>query len=336
MEGHATRFGILLPHFGEHASWPLIIDAAAQAERYGFDSVWVRDHVVFRPHDIEGSDRSFLEPFVVLSAVAVVTKQITLGTGSLIPYRHPIHTALSIAALSSLAGDRVVIGFGAGTFDFEFDAVGINHNHRPELVREQVPLLRRLLTGEAISHDGEHYRFTDVQVLPTPPGDIPFWYCGGTPASTRHATEYCDGWMPGRITIETYRARTDAIRRLAEERGRPMPTLAAIPLTSPGRTEREALEHVDVPALLKNANNQRFWVRPPHGAFETADDLSGALLFGSADDIAEQANAYLGVGIDEIVFDLRLRFGEFAECLDMLGEEVLPRLRSDLSSRTAR
>jgi probable F420-dependent oxidoreductase len=326
--GNGTRFGILLPHFGEHASWPLILEAASQAEGYGFDSVWVRDHIVFRPHDIEGTDRSFFEPFSVLSAVAATTSRIRLGTGSLIPYRHPIHTALSIAALSQLAGDRVIIGFGAGNFDFEFDALGINHAKRPELVREQVPVLRQLLTGAEVSHHGENYRFEDVQILPRPAGDIPFWYCGGTPASTRHATEYCDGWMPGRITVDTYRARVAALRGLAAEAGRSIPSLAAIPLVSPGGSAEDALRTVDVGALLKSANKQRFWVRPEHGSFDTAEDLRGSLLYGTADDIVEGASGLLDAGIDELVLDLRLRFGEFGACLAVLGEEVLPRLRS--------
>jgi alkanesulfonate monooxygenase SsuD/methylene tetrahydromethanopterin reductase-like flavin-dependent oxidoreductase (luciferase family) len=327
MAGNGTRFGILLPHFGAHASWPLIFEAAGEAEAYGFDSVWVRDHIVFRPHDLEGTDRSFFEPFSVLHAVAAKTERIRLGTGSLIPYRHPIHAALSIAALSGLAGDRLIIGFGAGNFDFEFEALGINHAKRPELVREQIPLLRRLLTGDAVSHEGTYYRFEDVQVLPRAVSPIPFWYCGGTPASTRHAAEYCDGWMPGRITVDTYRARVDALRDLCAAAGRSMPALAAIPMVSPGRNVDEALDGLSVELLLANANKQRFWVRPPHGSFETPADLRGSFLYGTPDDIVEGAVGFLQVGIDELVLDLRLRFGDFRECLATLGEEVLPRLR---------
>jgi probable F420-dependent oxidoreductase len=328
MANRSTRFGTLLPHFGAHASWDAVIDAAVSAERYGFDSVWVRDHIVFRPHDIEGTDRTFLEPFGALTAVAMATTSIGLGTGSLIPYRHPIHTALAIAGLSTLCGDRLIVGFGAGTFDYEFQALGIHPDNRPEVVREQVPLLRRLLTGEPVSHHGAAFQFDEVQILPRPAGLIPFWYCGGTPASVRHAVEYCDGWMPGRITIDTFRARTEKLSALSDEAGREMPKVGAIPLTSPGRTAEAALEGIDVESLLANANRQRFWKRPASGAFETVEDLRGSIIYGSPDDIAEQAAAFMEVGIDEIVFDLRLRFDDFADCLSILGEEVLPRLRT--------
>ena len=51
--GTKLKFGLLLPHFGRNASFRKILDGVKRAEEYGFDSVWVRDHLVFRPHDFE-------------------------------------------------------------------------------------------------------------------------------------------------------------------------------------------------------------------------------------------------------------------------------------------
>ena len=59
-----TRFGLLIPHFGEDADQDLLIDGVRLAERLSFDSIWVRDHLVFHPHGMEGTDRTFIEPFM--------------------------------------------------------------------------------------------------------------------------------------------------------------------------------------------------------------------------------------------------------------------------------
>ncbi len=64
------QYGVLLPHFGPYASRSRMIDSSKQIEQYGFDSIWVRDHLVFHPHHSENQDRTFVDPFVVLGAIA--------------------------------------------------------------------------------------------------------------------------------------------------------------------------------------------------------------------------------------------------------------------------
>ena len=121
------KFGLLLPHFGEHASRRNVIDGARLAEQVGFDSVWVRDHLVFEPHgEMEKPDRTFYDALTTLTAIGAVTERLELGTGSLIPFRHPLVTALMAGTITQLVGPRLILGFGAGTFDHEFDAVFSN------------------------------------------------------------------------------------------------------------------------------------------------------------------------------------------------------------------
>ncbi len=88
------KFGLLLPHFGEHASKDNLLRGSQRAEELGFDSVWVRDHLVFEPHgEMEKPNRSFYDALTTLTAIGAVTERIELGTGSLIPFRHPLVTA---------------------------------------------------------------------------------------------------------------------------------------------------------------------------------------------------------------------------------------------------
>ena len=90
------NFGLLLPHFGGHAAVSKCLDGAIRSEPYGFNSVWVRDHLVFTPYAMEGSDRTHLDGLQILSAVSPVTKKLTLGTAITIAHRHPIHLAQSL------------------------------------------------------------------------------------------------------------------------------------------------------------------------------------------------------------------------------------------------
>ncbi|HEX6023422.1 MAG TPA: LLM class flavin-dependent oxidoreductase, partial [Solirubrobacter sp.] len=99
----ATRYGLLLPHFGVYADRDRLLDGARLAEQMGFDSVWVRDHLIFEPHgEMEDPNRSFFDALITLTAVGAVTERIELGTGSLIPFRHPLEVALSVATLTQL------------------------------------------------------------------------------------------------------------------------------------------------------------------------------------------------------------------------------------------
>src|SRR5256886_4062629 len=136
----STEYGLLLPHFGPETDRDRIIEGARRAERMGFDSVWVRDHLVFHPHGMEGTDNTFIDPFVVLAALGSATTKIKLGFGSLIPHRHPILLALMLNSLGYMAGDRLLLSLGLGTFQQEFDAIGMGEWPRDEVVREQVAI----------------------------------------------------------------------------------------------------------------------------------------------------------------------------------------------------
>lgn len=323
------RYGLLLPHFGQSASRERLIKGAQAAEKYGFDSVWVRDHLVFHPHGMEGQDRTHVDPIVSLSLVAGATEKIALGTGSLIPYRHPIQAALLLSSLEFVAGPgRVIAGFGLGTFDHEFEAAGLGGIDRRELIEEQVAIFRLLWTGDEVSFKGKYYQFEDVDIHPSPSAErsIPIWYCGNSPASVRRAVEYCDGWMPGRITINTFRKRMKRMRRLAEEHERAVPTAAAIPITSPGRTREEALSKVNWQEMMQQAIRAK-WELPDSGRWEAPEDLEGALIAGPPEEIIAATRRYQEEGLDHLVYDLRFRYDDWHECLALIGEEVLPELR---------
>jgi alkanesulfonate monooxygenase SsuD/methylene tetrahydromethanopterin reductase-like flavin-dependent oxidoreductase (luciferase family) len=185
------------------------------------------------------------------------------------------------------------------------------------------------MTENDVTYRDDNFQFENVTIEPKPVGGrVPFWYCGATPRSARLAVEFCDGWMPGRISMGTLAKRIETIEQLSAEQGRARPTIAVIPPTSIEQTREEALQHVNIPGLLAWANKAKFAVRPPSGTFETVDDLEGQLIVGNPDEAVLECKKFEALGVEHLVFDFRFKFDKWFEQIELLGTEVLPKLRA--------
>ncbi len=320
----------MLPHFCEHASLEKCLEGSKRAEAYGFDSVWVRDHLVFEPHGIEGSDKTHIEGLLVLSAVASVTTKLVVGTAMAICHRHPIHLAQLFAGLSTISQGRLILGMGLGGFSHEFAAVGYPNSlqDRARLARINTHICRRLWAGEKITYKDDYFDFEDVALKPTPVRPIPIWCGGGTPAACRRAVEYGDGWMPARITLATFRKCVEYLREHSRNAGRPRIDAAVMPLTSIAKDKEAALGKAKIKVLIEEANKFPTWVRPASGSFQTLEDIRGLILAGTPEDIVRETWAYQEAGAEHIVYDLRFRYADWYEQIDFLGKEVLPAVRA--------
>jgi alkanesulfonate monooxygenase SsuD/methylene tetrahydromethanopterin reductase-like flavin-dependent oxidoreductase (luciferase family) len=322
----ATRFGLLVPHFGVEADQDLLIEGSQLAERLGYDSLWVRDHLVFHPHGMEGTDRTFIEPFVTMTYLAAKTDSIGIGAATVIPFRHPILLAYSVASMSWMTRRRFELGIGAGNFQHEFDVIGQGDIKRPEMMREQTLIAQELWTGKSVEWHSELYDFSDVDLKPQPLFPVPVWWGGATPASVRLAVEFCDGWLPGRITFPTYEARVAKISELSAEAGRSRVLVGAVPVTSIGETRDEAIGHMNVKGLIDNANHQKYWIKPESGQFTTFEELDGSVLAGTPDDIVRGVRRYQEIGCDLLIVDFRMRFPDWLQQIEVFAREVMPRV----------
>ena len=152
-------FGVMLPHFGREASRERLLSGALSAERLGYDALWVRDHLIWTPHQHEGSDLTFLDATLTLAAVAGITERIMLGTAVLIPIRWPLKSAKELMSLDFLAGGgRVVAGIGAGHFGVEIRATGLDPDRKIEIVEETMRIWRRAFTEEQVDFSGADVR----------------------------------------------------------------------------------------------------------------------------------------------------------------------------------
>jgi len=161
------RFGIQTPQEG--ASWEALVAHWKEAERLGYDTVWLDDHfhgVVTPP----GADQ--LEAWVTMAALARETSTIRFGTLVFCnSYRHPSLTAKMAASLDAISNGRLEMGLGAGWFESEYTAYGYDFppmRTRLEQLSEALEICRRMWTEDRPSFEGRHYRIDRPYVRPAP------------------------------------------------------------------------------------------------------------------------------------------------------------------------
>ena len=320
----ATQFGVLLPHFGHAATKERVIDRAPLLEAWGFDSVWVRDHLMFQPHGFEQQSTKFFEPFTTLTAIAAITKRLILGTGTLIPFRHPLVASQLLGGVSLVAGPgRLIVGLGAGTPKKPFDATGTSFDARFQGVKETAEIFRLTWSQPKASYKGQVYAFDGITIDPHPPADTPIWYGGSTPASVRRALEYADGWFPGRCPLRTFKKYGNRIRKGAARLGKTM-AAAIIPVISVDKDRATAVSKVNVDGLLEEGRERKYW----DGPFNTVDDLEGILIAGSPDDCIKEVQKFIEYGTDHLVFDFRLRPDDYDAQVAWVARDILPAVRA--------
>lgn len=325
-----VRFGLVLPHFGSDPQSRRLLDAAVQAEESGFDSLWVRDRLVAgAPHglSLEAGGTVFLEPLLTLAAVAAMTDRILLGTAVLLPNRHPVQLLQQLGTLHRLAPRRVLVGLGLGVGPANFESLGLDFEDRRDLFVETVDAIRSVPENGPWSFASHHFRFDDITIDPSPPARIPIYYGGVSRAAVRRALEYADGWIAGRLPLDTFRARMELVNAKRAETGQGI-DVATMPITLIGRTKGAHLERgrKAVDLLARSAEGAGDWIKPPSGRFETIGDLSGLLIAGTPEIAVREAGSILAAGATHIIFDLRLAFDVFEEQVTLLVDEVLPGL----------
>ena len=192
----STRIGVLL--WPQTASWPEIRDAAALADRSGASSLWTWDHL----NSIVGPWQGpILEGWSVLSGWSQVTERATLGLMvAANTFRNPGLTAKLATTLDHLSGGRAILGLGGAWFEREHDAYGIDFGsgfgERLDRLDEATMLVRRLLDGETVTHDGPVYRMHDAVCTPRPVQvRLPILIGGSGPKKTlRTLARYGDQW----------------------------------------------------------------------------------------------------------------------------------------------
>lgn len=200
MLDHAgLRFAVDVPNFGDFADPRVVADLARRAEDAGWDGLFVWDHVTHRKE----LRRQIADPWVLLTAAALATGRIRLGTMiTPVARRRVQKLAREVTTLDRLTGGRMVLGVGLGApVADEFGSFGEAAEPGVLAARldEGLAALTLLWSGEPVTYRGDHVVIDDVTFLPTPVQRprIPIWVGGVWPARRpmRRAARW-DGAVP--------------------------------------------------------------------------------------------------------------------------------------------
>jgi probable F420-dependent oxidoreductase len=278
------RLGIHLPTFD-----PLrvgvtsqVLDVAREAERHGFDSIWIGDHLL--------CPAPVLEATACLAATAAVTERIGLGFSVLLAgLRQPAWTAKQLVTIEQLApGRRFVLGVGVGgDFPEELAAAEVSPGQRGLRLDETLEVLPALLSGERVGYHGRTLRLDAGPLEPSIAVTPPIYIGGrGEPAIAR-AARNGDGWLPIFMTPERLRSGVDRLAELAVEHGRPgLKTALLVPV------------NVDEDLDCARADADSYTRGQYRTPFERFEQVAAV---GGAEQVAERIEAYREAGADELI-----------------------------------
>ncbi|MBX5458048.1 MAG: LLM class flavin-dependent oxidoreductase [Thermogemmatispora sp.] len=258
------------------------------------DSLWFTDHLQFGHSPV-------LEGWTALTYLAALYPQYRIGHMVLCQsFRNPALLAKMGATLQYLSGGRFLLGIGAGWHEEEYRAYNYpfpEPRTRIEQLEEALQIVRALWSQEQATFEGRHYRVHSAYCEPKPEPVPPIIVGGLGPRLLQIVARYADGWNAAWVKPEAYRERLATFERACQQLGR-----------DPSRIERSWFGRcICVPSPQEAAR------------------LQGRGLLGTPDQIAEQIQAYIDLGVTS--FMLGSWELEDLQTVELLARQVLPRFR---------
>ena len=312
--GDGIHVGVTVPQIKR--TWAESVAAACELEAMGFDSLWVCDHL----YGPQAPSIPILEGWSLLAALAARTEHVELGTlVTPVGMRNAGHLGKVIATVDSIAGGRVIPGFGLGWMPREHTDFGMPFHpvgDRFVQLEETVRFLRQLWDPETVetSFDGRFVRADHAVCLPSPPRRPPILIGGSgerrtIPLAARHA----DIWNNPAVSQHDLPRKIDVLRGSAAAADRDPSTLRISQqcLVVIGPDERSAGEQIDTAARIFGGH-----LGDPRG------DLA---IAGHPDRVLEQIRRHVDLGCTMFMVEF---FGrDIREPARLFAETVLPRLR---------
>jgi alkanesulfonate monooxygenase SsuD/methylene tetrahydromethanopterin reductase-like flavin-dependent oxidoreductase (luciferase family) len=312
------------------------VEASVLAERLGYDSLWVADHL------LHGHDGGILEGWSTLAYLAGATSRIKLGTIHLAHLlRPPALTAKMAATLDALSNGRLIFFYDVGGGEPESTAYGYDVPplaERIDRMDEGLQLIRQLWTSEEpIDFAGRFYR-TKAAVCrpkplqrPTPPiwlGEIRDDSWGDV--VWRHAS----GWNSTPVSVAEYRSRLDRLASAPNRGGRDLSDLElSLEIEVMIGPNRAAVRQLADEIAALPAPGSRFTRDDLVSFLRTTDPQQTRLpasyeertLVGTPDDVVDRIREYQQLGIRHFMLwflDFPSRRG-----MELVAEKVLPAIR---------
>lgn len=254
-----------------------LTELVMEAERVGFDSVVLPDHLRW---DWGGRPLGFRESTTLLAALAVLTSRVRLGTGVLNgPFRHPGLAAKIAVNLDELSGGRFTLGLGAGGGPpVEYQSFGLPEDHHVARFEEAIQVIHALLRTGRCDFAGAYYTTRDCELAPAGPrpGAIPIMIGGEGPRMMRLVARYADEWNG-----------FFAWKKAAPELVQPLLTRLDEACTALGRAPASVRRSLDI-------------IAAPTGEIDHGVEGILVSVHGSPEGMAGQLRAFADLGIAEV------------------------------------
>lgn len=331
------------------AALDLLKGQTTAAAGLGFDAIWAGEH-----HLTHGYH--FFPQLTLLSHLAAFSGDMTIGTNLvLLPLHRPVDIAEQVALIDLACGGRFILTVGQGYREEEFTALGAPFEDRLARMIDGVETMRRLWSGEPVTHDGGWYSIDEATVLPPParPGGPPIWIGGNADRAIRRAGRIGDGFMatPFADTAEIAR-QVDVFAAGRAEAGHPPTDQVGRMLEVHVHADADEARRRARPHLLRKYASYASWgsgndgpatVSGAAGAMIGSDEeasfaalAEGRFVIGTPDDVVAGLVAqHTEAGMGHLAMRIAWPGSDPAHtmaCLDLLGTEVLPRVRAELDT----
>jgi coenzyme F420-dependent glucose-6-phosphate dehydrogenase len=317
-----------------------LLDFAVEAERNGFDSVFVSDH--FQPWRHSDGHAPFA--FAWLAATGERTQRVMLGTSVVTPtFRyHPAIVAQAFGTLGSFNPGRMILGVGTGEHLNE-GALGISwpdNKERFARLREAVKLIKMLWAEQSVTFDGDYYHTRNATIYDRPAEPIPIYVGAGGPLVAKYAGRAGDGLIcTSGKGMELYSEQLlPAFAEGAAAAGRDGAALdKMIEVKVSYDTDRErAMEDTKIWAALALPAEAKAEVDDPREMERLAREVEGVahrrwLVSSDPDEHLEQLRPYVELGFNHLVF--HAPGNDQARFLKLYASQILPRIRERWGNR---
>ena len=184
-----------------------ILPLARLAEDLGFHGITLSDHLITSQEQADRylyskdgdvlwhPDTPWPDPWIMATSIAQATNALQIMTCVyILPMRDPFTAAKAISTAAFLSGNRISLGVGIGWQSLEFDLTGQDFANRGPRADEALEVIQKLMSGSMVSHDGDFYNFSPVQMSPAPTSPLPIYVGGHSERALRRAARH-DGWL---------------------------------------------------------------------------------------------------------------------------------------------
>jgi len=275
-----------------------------QVEALGLDAAWTEDRIFH--------DANMLDPLMLLAAAAACTRRIELGTAVLVvTLRAAAVVARQVSTLQHLSGGRLALGVSLGGRPEEYAAVGVPMNRRVAVFRESVAVIRQLLAGTAVNHQGQFVRLEKATVRPA--AQVPLYVGGHADGALRRAGAMADGWIMSPFgTVRDFPRLWGVVLDAARAAGRNPDALVAGRLLYVAVDDDRARARESLRAFL-------------HGFYGSRFDVDQHAIFGPPAEVAARLVEHVQAGITKLM--LGVPSLDLAH-LSRVAHEVAPLVRA--------